>query len=775
MQAKNKQKNLDEIKRKESKQLKRQLLKERVIGDCREVLQKRDTGEGQDIVYRARTLTLPDRGIFKSAGDTDPIQTRGDLPDDDASLTDEEEEVKNLPNPTHDVKHKIRFKRLGSKTASNMKELKNGIGMEKLVGYNEKVELFKKPRLPSMGQPHGTAPTLVLKRPKRESNTPTNLGNNRQLLKPRNDSKTRKLVPMFTRAASEAPKEERTTVASSIIQKNIEQIGQMGKNYSHITDVNVWLKKKGLNPNTKVYIVSPAYPDIKAALDHRGWIENPDYDSNCFHLKFSLKGRDIGYDLLQGYQVVNHFEKATTITTKSGLSKSVKNMVWCCHEDSDSFFPKCFDTVDDAEYEAFQSYYKVLKAESVLKEYLQKSEADKEQMVQTRRSQIEAAIAVTSKRLVDLDEMIDAPGTWTEVTAAEWEMLAVDEKGLEREREASMDFGDAAGKGKKIMERRDKSVKKSVDVSQKFRISRSLELNASPKKTAFIPEKIEMDLNDIPQTTKFVQDLIDKIAEKSPQTSINGQRNIWIVKPAGLSRGRGIRLFNSMAEIHNYSRGKDNNWVIQKYIEHPLLYKNRKLDIRQWVMVTDWNPLTVWFYRECYVRLSFSDYDLEDIADRFRHLTNNSINKHAKNFEKEDGFLSQDDFADYLKSLAYPGLEDPFYTKIQPKMQEIVKNTLMCVQDMVENRKNSSEIYGYDFCVDDQLNPWLIEINASPAWDYSSVRMYLTSDSDRETDKASQRRLRQSDGRLQHCQQKAKASCRHGSLHEHLRRQGTIR
>lgn len=230
-----------------------------------------------------------------------------------------------------------------------------------------------------------------------------------------------------------------------------------------------------------------------------------------------------------------------------------------------------------------------------------------------------------------------------------------------------------------------------------------------------------MDFSRHDATVKKITDLLKKVSERFPQTSINGLKNIWIVKPAGLSRGRGIRLCDNLADIYNCTKGKDSNWVIQKYIEHPILYKGRKLDIRQWVMVTDWNPLMVWFYQECYIRLSTNEYDLSDIHNKFSHLTNNSINKYAKNFEKEAGFLSQDDFAEYLKSLNYPGTADPFYEKIQPRMKEIVKYSLMCVQDMVENRKNSSEIYGYDFCIDDQLNPWLIEINASPAWDYSSV------------------------------------------------------
>ena len=86
--------------------------------------------------------------------------------------------------------------------------------------------------------------------------------------------------------------------------------------------------------------------------------------------------------------------------------------------------------------------------------------------------------------------------------------------------------------------------------------------------------------------------------------------NLWLVKPSFANQGRGIEIFgnlDSMMEFIN-SRPSGSSCVVQKYIERPLLYKNRKFDIRVWCIATNKNEL--YFYRDGYLRTSSNTYNL---------------------------------------------------------------------------------------------------------------------------------------------------------------------
>jgi tubulin monoglycylase TTLL3/8 len=71
--------------------------------------------------------------------------------------------------------------------------------------------------------------------------------------------------------------------------------------------------------------------------------------------------------------------------------------------------------------------------------------------------------------------------------------------------------------------------------------------------------------------------ILETIKLKSAQYYLNGNKNIWIMKPSGLSRGRGIKCINSLGDVLGQVKGGCNQFVIQKYIENPLVIKKKKV------------------------------------------------------------------------------------------------------------------------------------------------------------------------------------------------------
>ena len=75
--------------------------------------------------------------------------------------------------------------------------------------------------------------------------------------------------------------------------------------------------------------------------------------------------------------------------------------------------------------------------------------------------------------------------------------------------------------------------------------------------------------------------------------------------------------------------------------------------------------------------------------------------------------MSSDDFIEYLRR--EKGNENTTWDHFYNQICEIVKVTLSQISEVVENKANCFELYGYDFVIDKKLNCWLIEANMSPA------------------------------------------------------------
>lgn len=71
----------------------------------------------------------------------------------------------------------------------------------------------------------------------------------------------------------------------------------------------------------------------------------------------------------------------------------------------------------------------------------------------------------------------------------------------------------------------------------------------------------------------------------------------------------------------------NNAAVVQRYIENPLLIGGYKFDLRLYVCVPSYRPLTIYLYKEGLARFATEKFSLERLDDPFQHLTNFSLNK----------------------------------------------------------------------------------------------------------------------------------------------------
>jgi len=208
-------------------------------------------------------------------------------------------------------------------------------------------------------------------------------------------------------------------------------------------------------------------------------------------------------------------------------------------------------------------------------------------------------------------------------------------------------------------------------------------------------------------------------------------KNVWIVKPGeNTNRGNGITVCGSLPEIkrviqmaHSNPQTRDRTFILQKYIDHPLLIGGRKFDFRCYGMLTSLNGhLKGYFYDDGYVRTSCELYDIDDLTNKFIHLTNDAVQKKAEDYGKfENGNkMSLQDFQKYLTQ-SYPSLNVDVQQHLIPQIRKLVTDTFRAVGDKIDPARlhNSFEILGYDFMLDEDFKLYLIEVNTNPCLEMS--------------------------------------------------------
>ena len=216
-----------------------------------------------------------------------------------------------------------------------------------------------------------------------------------------------------------------------------------------------------------------------------------------------------------------------------------------------------------------------------------------------------------------------------------------------------------------------------------------------------------------------LRDLILGIESKEPWRKYCGDQRLWILKPVGSSCGLDILLARGMQDTLRLVEEKFHyKCIVQKYIERPLLVRDRrKFDIRQWVLVTSINPLVVFGFSEFYLRLSTARYDLEDITAKHVHLCNHSVQKQYLNTSDHrddnlcDSMMSQQEFLRYLDLL---GHSSEHIKEFLNNVRQLCVLTIEAVKEKVYRVGRGFEWLGFDIMVTESLDTLLIEVNVSP-------------------------------------------------------------
>ncbi|XP_071323346.1 probable tubulin polyglutamylase TTLL2 [Trachinotus anak] len=184
----------------------------------------------------------------------------------------------------------------------------------------------------------------------------------------------------------------------------------------------------------------------------------------------------------------------------------------------------------------------------------------------------------------------------------------------------------------------------------------------------------------------------------------------WICKPVDLSRGRGIFIFEDIKDLVY-----DCNIIVQRYISNPLLISGYKFDLRIYVCVKSFHPLTVYIHQEGLVRFATEKYNLSSLQNLYAHLTNTSINKFGPFYKMEKERVGQGCKWTMSKFRHFLHSQDINELLLWQKINNIITLTLLTIAPSVPSCPNCVELFGFDILIDVKFKPWLLEVNYSPA------------------------------------------------------------
>ena len=217
--------------------------------------------------------------------------------------------------------------------------------------------------------------------------------------------------------------------------------------------------------------------------------------------------------------------------------------------------------------------------------------------------------------------------------------------------------------------------------------------------------------NDKKYNKKLIKSYLDKY-----QSNKNFGKDYWILKNSKSGQGIGTFIVKTN-ELYNLENNIDFNneiikfpskttYIVQKYLEKPILYDNKKYDIRAHILLITKldNNNNIYYkfylYKEFIAKFTSIDYNLHN-TDKKSHLTNLSI---------------QEDYNKYdLRDLITNDIYNKIYNDVYFKIKKFIKSDKFIKKlKSINDYPYIYDIFGVDILLDEDYNSYLIDFNTLP-------------------------------------------------------------
>ncbi|CAO3599285.1 unnamed protein product [Absidia cylindrospora] len=226
----------------------------------------------------------------------------------------------------------------------------------------------------------------------------------------------------------------------------------------------------------------------------------------------------------------------------------------------------------------------------------------------------------------------------------------------------------------------------------------------------------------------------DLLENEEKQLAGDTKRHVFIIKPSLANKAAGIQVFDSLDQLRDIFTTDDSDsdddydsdeedisqvreWVIQRYIDRPLLVNNRKFHVRAYVLAV--SNIQVYLYRDMLALFAIKDYTLDNLSDTLIHLTNTCIQTDQADYNEQDSVR-------LFWELEQCGVDKKDLDAIFIKMQAVLKDVFdACASEMTtfQALPNAFELFGVDFMIDEDKNVYFLETNAFPDFKQTGTRL----------------------------------------------------